>query len=373
VHTLLPDAKIFVVGHSNGGLVAEQWWWNFGRYHPEGVVQVISLDSPLNGIFDAAFCTDLAGSCGPTLGHAYEDLWTKQNTLDPQEVTVDNADKLFTAVGTFGDPLYDVADNGPTTIPTDARIGIVSQLFYTEPSCNSGIHRFDLHTDRCQPAGRYFIDPCSSKDMPLDHDWGPPLIPPGYGAPGSLWMHSVVKNCPGVITKIMSFYPRITPPPAPTGQSASTTPPPPPSTSTPSAPPTGCPGVTYFDARPGDRCSSSGGTLNQGGWTITVGALTPSMADTGRPQLCSQVTAIYRGSEVGLMAGVFWSIETDPPGSPAPTTAGTIGGTMQQTGYIQPGGTAQGTVCFAEVGHPGQVLVVYSAPGGDRALWISNR
>jgi Fibronectin type III domain len=376
VHTALPDAKIFVVGHSNGGLVAEQWWWNFGQYHPEGVVQVISLDSPLNGIYDGAFCNNEKGPCGVDLGKAYWDLWNNQNTLDPQKVTVDNADKLFTAVGTFGDPVYDVADNGATNIPTDARIGIVSQLFYTEPSCKSGFNPLDLNTNRCQPAGQYFIDPCSSKGSPLDNEWGPPVIPPGFGAPGSLWMHSVVKNCPGVITEIMSFYPRSTPPPAPTGQSTSTPPPPPPSTSTPSAPPTGCPGVTYFDARPGDQCSSSGGTLNQGnqgGWTITVGALTPSLDDTGRPQLCSQVTAIKRGSEVGLMAGVFWSIETDPPGSAAPTTAGTIGGTMQQNGYIQPGGTAQGTFCFADVGHPGQILVVYSAPGGDRSLWISNR
>lgn len=216
VHTALPDAKIFVVGHSNGGLVAEQWWWNFGRHNPEGVVQVVSLDSPLNGIFDSAFCNDLAGPCGSTLGSAYRYLWTKQNTLDPQEVTADNADKLFTAVGTYGDPLFDVADNNATTIPTDARIGIISQLFYTEPSCNSGFNPFDLNTNRCQPAGRYFIDSCSSKGTPLDHQWGPPGIPPGYGAPGSLWMHSVVKNCPGVIKEVMSFYPSSAPTPTPT-------------------------------------------------------------------------------------------------------------------------------------------------------------
>jgi hypothetical protein len=146
-------------------------------------------------------------------------------------------------------------------------------------------------------------------------------------------------------------------------------------TTTPSAPPTGCPGVTYFDAQPGDQCTNIGGTLNQsnqGGWTITVGALTPSLDDTGRPQLCSQITAIKRGSEEGFMPGIFWSIETDPPDI-GRTTAPTIGGTMQQAGYIQPGGTAQGTECFADVGHPGQVLVVFSAPGGDRSLWITNR
>jgi GDSL-like Lipase/Acylhydrolase family len=168
--------------------------------------------------------------------------------------------------------------------------------------------------------------------------------------------------------------------PAPTGQSTGTTPPalpstPPLSSTTASAPPTGCPGFTYFDAQPGDQCTNIGGTLNQsnqGGWTITVGALTPSLDDTGGPQLCSQITAIKRGSEKGYMFGIFWSIETDPPDI-GRQTAPTIGGTMQKTDYIQPGGTAQGTECFPDVGYPGQVLVVFSAPGNNRAVWITNR
>jgi len=219
VHRSLPDAKIFVVGHSNGGLIAEQWWWRFGRHNHEGVVQVISLDAPLNGLYDAAYCylvgaangvSGFKAPCGKALADAYGYLWAYQNVFDPQKIAADNSDKLFTAVGTYGDPLFDVGDNNATTIPTDARIGIITQLFFTEPSCDSGINKFDLNTDRCQPAGRYFIDPCSSKSVPLDHQWGPPGIPPGYGAPGSIWMHSVVKNCPGVIKEVLSFYPQTT-------------------------------------------------------------------------------------------------------------------------------------------------------------------
>jgi hypothetical protein len=219
VHRALPNAKIFVVGHSNGGLIAEQWWWKFGRHNHEGVVQVISLDAPLNGVYDSAYCyligalngaRGFKAPCGKALADAYGFLWKFQNVLDPLEIAADNTDKLFTAVGTYGDPLFDMSDNNATTIPTDARIGIISQLFYTEPSCDSGINKFDLNTDRCQPAGRYFIDPCSSKGVPLDHQWGPPGIPPGYGAPGSIWMHSVVKNCSGVIKEVLSFYPQTT-------------------------------------------------------------------------------------------------------------------------------------------------------------------
>jgi len=136
------------------------------------------------------------------------------------------------------------------------------------------------------------------------------------------------------------------------------------------------PGCADFDVRPGDQCANIGGTLGDGRWTITVAALVPSFADTGRPQLCSQVTAINRGREVNLMTGLFWSLETAPPGSATHiyTVAPTISGTINKSGYIQPGGTARGTVCFADVGHPGQVLVVYKAfAGSTRGVWITKR
>jgi len=142
-------------------------------------------------------------------------------------------------------------------------------------------------------------------------------------------------------------------------------------TATPPAPTPGCPDFAYFDARPGDHCANIGGTLDGGRWTITVETLIPVLTDTGPPQLCSQVTAINRGSEVNLMTGLHWSIETEPPGSATHTAAPTFSGTINKSGYIQPGGTAQATVCFADIGHPGQVLVLYA--GSTRAVWITNR
>ena len=71
------------------------------------------------------------------------------------------------------------------------------------------------------------------------------------------------------------------------------------------------------------------------------------------------------------MTGLHWSIETEPPGSATHTAAPAFSGTINKSGYIQPGGTAQGTVCFADIGHPGQVLVLYA--GSTRAVWITNR
>lgn len=209
IKRIFPTTTIVVVGHSNGGLIAEQWWLNH-RPAARGIKQVFSLDSPLNGLFDAAFCS--IHLCGPfgvsaQLGDYYSALWSSQSTNDPYWATLDAKDKAFTAVGSYGDPLYDMVDNGATALPTtDARIGIVSQLYFTEPSCATNVpDPFDLSTARCRPTGRYFVDPCAPASKPLDIEWGPPLIPPGFGAPGSLWMHSVVKNCPGVASYILSF------------------------------------------------------------------------------------------------------------------------------------------------------------------------
>ncbi len=222
VRNVWPSAAIIVVGHSNGGLIAEQWWLNH-RSNLHGVKQVFSLDSPLNGLYDAGLCS--IHLCGPfgvgaKLGDFYSALWSSQDSNDPHWVSQDSQDKVFTAIGTYGDPLYDAGDNGATSLPTtDARIGIVSELFFTEPDCAGNFpDPFDLSTSRCQPAGRYFIDPCSvvngqvqdhrgGPSAPLDGAWGPPGIPPGFGMPGSIWMHSVVKNCPGVISYIRGYLP----------------------------------------------------------------------------------------------------------------------------------------------------------------------
>jgi hypothetical protein len=207
--------------------VAEQWWEQYSQKFPDNVVQVFSLDSPVNGILDSIYC--LGGPCGPTLGGAYGDRWSNQKRNDQYYTALDNKNHLYTAVATYGDPLYDIADNGATNFPTDARVGVISQMFWTEPSCDSGFNPFDLHTDRCQPTGQYFIDLCSISNgrvqssgggpsSPLDKEWGPPGIPPGFGGPGSLWMHSVVKNCPGVIQQIMTYvlpHPVTTPSPSP--------------------------------------------------------------------------------------------------------------------------------------------------------------
>jgi hypothetical protein len=200
IHKVWPNARIVVVGHSNGGLVAEQWWLKYGAVDPSGVAQVFALDSPLNGEANqictkpviSNFCKAGVG-VGKTLADYYAKLWKNQAANDATAVALDNSDNLFTAVRTVGDPVYDFAD-----YQGDGRqIGAVSQAFYRRSCAGSA------YTANCSPVGRWDNDPCG----PLN-DGQPPYyglsITPGEG---DGWMHSVVKNC--VIPQVMQYVNRL--------------------------------------------------------------------------------------------------------------------------------------------------------------------
>ena len=195
IHKLWPLAKILIVGHSNGGLIAQRWWLNHGASNPLGVVQVFSLDSPINGVAIGKACNLLPSFCqsqglSAALASFYQKLWDNQGKNDAKWVTLDSTSQLFTPIGTAGDPLYDWADY----LPVFAQIGTISQVFYSGSSCTKS----SLSSSACSPASPSALDSCG----PLPD--GPP---PGYGIKVDLWMHGVVKNCSDVIDRILQYLP----------------------------------------------------------------------------------------------------------------------------------------------------------------------
>ena len=207
IHSVFADVPIIVVGHSNGGLIAEQWWLTYGQHNPEGVIQVFALDSPLNGVAAGAACaTGVCGplGVGPVLGAVYAALWAHQDQYDPITLAVDNKDHLFTAIGDLGDPLYDLTDYPASHLTGVKNIGLVSQLYWTEPACaRSG---FDLSSSDCTATGQAVLNPCGHN---LDDGVGP-----DFGMPVDLWLHSLVKNCPGTIEDISAWIAQSPAPPS---------------------------------------------------------------------------------------------------------------------------------------------------------------
>jgi hypothetical protein len=104
IHAAWPDTRIVLLGHSYGGLVAENWWqavWSSESLPRRGVTHVFSLDGPINGVrrcrFGGAYMRDLGCS-----------RWDSHVSNDEAIVNLDQ-DGSFTAIGTVHDPGY--ADN----------------------------------------------------------------------------------------------------------------------------------------------------------------------------------------------------------------------------------------------------------------------
>ena len=198
IHKTFPHTPIIVLGHSLGGLIAEQWWLQYSSKNTEGVMQVISLDSPLNGLAIGGAC--MTGLCVVKVGfdpaRAYAGLWAHQG--DPAgsgpyannqtALALDSKNHLLTAVGDIGDPLYDAGDFVRLAMTRVKNIGLTSQVFWTEPSCtDSG---WDLTSPDCTAVKR--------SSIPAGTTWTT-AVPRRSCCPALCGSTSNVKNCPQVI------------------------------------------------------------------------------------------------------------------------------------------------------------------------------
>jgi pimeloyl-ACP methyl ester carboxylesterase len=143
VHNAWKDSKIIVIGHSEGGLVAERWWQDYGVRDGGrlGVTNVYSLDSPING-FPENICLvkvasyDLCQSLSvqSSLAEYWTKLWTNMDTNDPVVLVLDQPAPVphtaYTAVGTSNDQVYAQTWSAP----------LVSQMIFDQRSDCSDVN-----------------------------------------------------------------------------------------------------------------------------------------------------------------------------------------------------------------------------------------
>lgn len=194
IHQVWPQAHLVVVGHSLGGLIAQQWWrCMVGRcdvpldHAPagdaRGVMQVFSLDSPLNG-FKMTSCDErdplfqgYTQRLGQPIAALACQLWLGQTQLDRETLALEStASVLYTPIGVPDDPAYSNAygDFG----------NIQSQVLY-RTGCD--------HADRgciAQPPS-YVLGAPNAPECIASADI--------YGTTG----HDLVKVCPQVVTFIV--------------------------------------------------------------------------------------------------------------------------------------------------------------------------
>ena len=132
IHTVWPTSKVLVVGHSEGGLVAETWWASdFSPASYPEITGVFSLDSPINGVSQGNAIGGLFPGISAALVQYYEMAWANKQSDDAILLNKEQSEggEYYVPGGTGGDGVYLVADkpalgNGLAT-PT---VGLESQL-----------------------------------------------------------------------------------------------------------------------------------------------------------------------------------------------------------------------------------------------------
>jgi hypothetical protein len=105
IQKVWPDAPIVLLGHSQGGLIAWDWWQKYGSGGGTNVVKVFTLDSPITGVCPGGNVFTPLGitpCTGPTGYPNYNARFATSN--DPSELNQDAAagyPVLF--IGTQGD------------------------------------------------------------------------------------------------------------------------------------------------------------------------------------------------------------------------------------------------------------------------------
>ena len=135
-----------MLGHSQGGLIALDWWSRAARHErgfsSDGVTHLFSLDSPVNGACYAINCSNVAGY------PPYPQSLTQQ---DPKLLALDNATgDQMRLIGTEGDtvPLRAGGAYGPPGQTTAAARSSMSSARAFSPA-----RRFSRPASRSGPLG----------------------------------------------------------------------------------------------------------------------------------------------------------------------------------------------------------------------------
>jgi hypothetical protein len=120
IHAAWPSSRIVVVGHSEGGLVAERWWQDYhGTTNGLGVSNVFSLDSPINGLSlnpcRIPIASFVGGLCGQfhmqdNLAKYWDELWVvrlkNDQVIVKQDFSSSTPKAVYSALGTRKDAVY---------------------------------------------------------------------------------------------------------------------------------------------------------------------------------------------------------------------------------------------------------------------------
>jgi hypothetical protein len=194
-----PTAKIIVMGHSQGGLVAFEWWAcsqvhggdcrNVKSTLPSSFVHAFSLDSPINGA-----CGAHIPVVGPCLGPPSYPPYELRVVFDPAYLLLDASQgEQFRFIGTYGDSPLGGYQSGSETLEHQMLFNYCSGGFFSScpPSSYSTSQIESLCADPNNEAGCPAGAPDHISDCPVNLSTSP--------AWENAAAHYVEKFCPGNI------------------------------------------------------------------------------------------------------------------------------------------------------------------------------
>lgn len=181
IQSAWPGTHIIIIGHSWGGVIAEQYW-KTNNYAAQGVVRVFSLDSPINGTFRASQCKDLhienicsdladafssgGNKIGMSIIREMGDRWDNLSTYDSQIIANDQ-NKTYIDVATHNDPAYsNVATNGkfdsfiPQLVMSSCDDSSISNQCYSNFPPSIAINCTDDNGSIWQSQGHFTVREC---------------------------------------------------------------------------------------------------------------------------------------------------------------------------------------------------------------------
>jgi hypothetical protein len=153
VHATWPTTHVVVVGHSEGGLVAETWWaTTFTPATSPEVTGIFSLDSPINGIANtAAVQTVFGNDIAPGLLASYQTAWDSRQANDAAllQRELSQGALYYVPGATGGDAVFRIADKtGPAHGLASPAVGMESQALLDTSGSPSSV---SMVTDAIPP------------------------------------------------------------------------------------------------------------------------------------------------------------------------------------------------------------------------------
>ncbi len=141
VQTLWPKAHVVVVGHSEGGYVAQQYFLrNFDPSRQPEVRGIFSLDSPINGVRNGPLVMSLLNliklPASPALLAQFQSAWNNAPSNDAAILAKEGKAAPYVAVGTANDNLYRIVDDPVAGLTSQLLVGAGRQPITTPGSPN---------------------------------------------------------------------------------------------------------------------------------------------------------------------------------------------------------------------------------------------